>query len=142
MREIKFRGKSVENDTWVYGSLVIHPEDNTHWVYTHVKENEWIITRVNCETIGMKLENYLGSSFGEFRAQEIYVGDIIEDFINKKRYLVCWDNGFWFRDLTNDNRDWLIHDELDEQLSDSCSYVVGNEFDDKQLLEGESIENQ
>lgn len=142
MCEVKFRGKSVENDSWVYGSLVIHPEDNSHWIYTHVEENEWIITEVNSETVGLKSENSLGGRIDEIRAQEIFEGDIIEDFINKKRYLVCWDNGFWFRDLTDDSRDWLIHDELDECLSSVCSIVVGNKFDDKHLLEGDSIANQ
>lgn len=119
-RTIKFRGKSVLNDEWIYGDLV------------HRIDSPKTISPVQINGIGVK-EETVGQFTGLFdkNGKEIYEGDILNN--GQRNYLVCWNSerGAWClknKYLTYTTPLGFLSIEL---------FVVGNIYDNSDLIKKE-----
>jgi hypothetical protein len=131
-REIKFRGKRLDNKEWVYG-FYIHYQ-GWHYIVTPEYFNEgcsdcgspfavWHL--VDIETVGQ----YTGLK--DKNGKEIYEGDIFHLGDINIKYIVEWiDTGFMGRQNGNTSSVGL------EYWQDKIE-VVGNIYENKELLEVE-----
>lgn len=128
MREIKFRGKSVETDEWVYGSLV--QEDGKAWIVGGISiedaggvfdfyATEWY--EVIQETVGQ----YTGLK--DMDREEIFEGAIGWDERGEVHGKVVFDEGGFLFEWEN------MSDDLFECCGDIL--IVGNIYDNPELLE-------
>ena len=130
MREIKFRGQRVDNKEWIYGSLVITP--NEHYaivIYSKLGEHMHpIFYEVLPETVGQ----FIGLK--DKNEKEIYRGDIcsMSKKIDMKIIVDYKDAGFGWSDKYN-NLAFRGHGYLTEILK--AIEVIGNKFDNPEILE-------
>lgn len=160
MREIKFRGKRIDNGEWVYGTVVNSVNDKCYMVHGATEDAvnsnnkvDFYFSEVNPDTIGQ----YTGLKTKE--GKEVWEGDIlkIKEYDNLGMLTFTGDElkVFSFQDLTgNLRREWkgeikhgnasfFIGDMwLDGLFGDMrCSSpiyefeVIGNIHDNPELLE-------
>ena len=126
MREILFRGKRVDNGEWVYGYFV-----KMLWEYSIIPlEDENTVYPVVLETVGQ----YTGLT--DKNGKKIFEGDIIG--VNREfggliypphKIRVYWENdGTGFFPFT------VYRDDGREFVTPDCCKVVGNIFDNSELL--------
>jgi uncharacterized phage protein (TIGR01671 family) len=133
-RLIKFRGKSVLNDEWIYGDLV------------HRIDSPKTISPIQINGIGVK-EETVGQFSGLFdkNGKEIYEGDIVEwlFFSYEREYYLkgCieWhQGGFIFNVTENDSENagfYAISDLNTDTESDVK--ILGNIYDNPDLIKEE-----
>jgi uncharacterized phage protein (TIGR01671 family) len=143
MREIKFRGKRVDNGEWVYGDL-IHRYSN--WIYIAPIPSTIEITpiEIDPETVGQ----YTGLK--DKNGKEIYEGDIVEIKVVSVRKEDKWDGETgeylgWeyvevpFKDIKivewlGDGFNLFYGNWIEDEFE-----VIGNIFDNPELLKGEKL---
>lgn len=141
MREIKFRGKRLDNGEWVYG-FVLFKQDKSEAVIAKLTDTESVCENVDPATVGQC------TGVLDYEGRAVYDGDIIEsitasEFKAKEnipwewedgeyainRYVVMWNeyyNDFGFTFLGAEaNLHWL-----------NLKYfrVIGNIHDNPELL--------
>jgi len=131
MREIKFRGKRIDNEEWVYGFLIKTKENNIFILVTPVFELPF--TTHNGEAgvaIGSKYFQVDPKTVGQLLAvmngQEIYEGDIVKaDYgLGHPPQKVDMETFYWYYG--------------EGMISESSIKVIGNIYDNPDLLEGQS----
>ena len=151
MREILFRGKSVNNGEWVYGSLVIttlEPVDDAPIKHYHIED-----MTIGCfpnefqsglsETID---PNTVGQFTGLYNAanQKIWEGDIVR-FGNANFVVQREDEtpgGYWASTAYIMKEigvcDYMSFvDTIDDYYNEICVEIIGNIHDNPELLEVE-----
>lgn len=144
-REIKFRGKRIDNGEWIYGLLLYF-------------EDEYGIQ----PSYGCKIHEVVPETIGQFTGlidmgKEIYEGDIAvyqlsnkginEDFKylstkqlyelfpdNFRMHVVCWDNVEYAFALDYRGRTWYNESGDRCTMNGMRSEVIGNVHDNPELL--------
>lgn len=129
MREIKFRGKRIDNGEWVYGSLLISKEKGSleplHYYICPLESNGTF--RVAPGTIGqytgLKDKNETEICEGDILLCKCNIfGDIFSKVVSNKGCYMVLEPGYEFELLLN---------EVNED-----SVIAGNVFENPELLEG------
>lgn len=149
MRQIKFRGKRLDNGEWVYGDLLhiaggclIYFGSNTDTAEPDIESNSPVAVELFNEEVAVVAPDTVGQFAGptDKNGRKIYEGDIITV---KGRYprVVLWDKMMWALMLTEYYHDkvfWVMnlqHPGVDwwEEYSDEIE-VIGNIHDNPELL--------
>lgn len=130
MREIEFRGKRMSGHGWVYGDIC-HHDENISYIGQHPANGDMLVYDLIVETISQ----YTG--FRDIYKNKIYEGDILslDGFWSVR---VEYENGsFMIRDLDKVRYNNLICNSHIGHFNISEWKIVGNIYDNPELLEGE-----
>lgn len=136
-REIKFRGKRVDNGEWVYGDLIqSYCEDKAYIDNNHCFDIKHILVNppieVDKETVG-QFTGLIDNS-----GKEVYEGDIVDNTKNKRRGYIA----FSLSELCY----VIVYKYIDVQLNTKAYFgvsidllIVGNFHDHHKLLEYKEV---
>lgn len=138
MREILFRGKSIDDDTWaadvgdwVYGGYV--PPANKH-LNKYFIGNMGICTKVNPETIGQ----FTGLT--DKNGKKIFEGDILKPHTCRGTRIYTVD---WCSDCAMFVLPCITNEKWETDFVEYCSEdfeIIGNVHDNPELMKGEENE--
>lgn len=129
MREIKFRGKRVDNGKWVYGYFAIDTDTKSNYIIERIYWNceecsdQTLYYEVDPETIGQ----YTGLK--DKNDKELYEGDAIKD-PDGNVLEVVWNKGAASFELQNNISHFLFVQRYIDMFE-----VIGNIHDNPDLLE-------
>jgi uncharacterized phage protein (TIGR01671 family) len=139
MHKIKFRGKRLDNDQFIYGSLIVDGVSGKHYIALSVDESERIgeegcLKIVSCEVDPETVGQYIGLKSNDV---DIYVGSIIDQTNNRFVVENCpggYDLGVYYKNRLCCGRQGTYTISALDTSSVYCQ-VVGNVHDNPELLE-------
>lgn len=126
-REIKFRGKRIDNGEWVYGDLLQPTEICDIYEIANCKSIDGTRYEVIPETIGQ----YTG--LHDKNEKEIYEGDILKSIKWNDIYLVKYIGTAFYLCRKGNNG----FNKITTWNNTEKSEVIGNIYDNPELLGGE-----
>lgn len=144
MREIKFRGKRLDNGEWVYGNYVAHrtnvgADELRHLIICNEKMSDQ--HSVDPKTLG----EYTGLNGKNGKGEELYAGDILKgdsslgafenDYPRRNIGVIVWDDqkAVWCLEW-QDGRGFKMRPLLHEMIS-RYNRKIGNVDENPDLLE-------
>lgn len=142
MRQIKFRGKRIDNNEWVYGSLTqseAHNKNGEPFMVSYIAPSIPVASEGGFELV--KMDRVKPATVGQFtglhdkNGKEVYEGDIVRLRVSDNRYKR--NPRYTTKTIRYDNR--LARFEADGiywiNLSSDRIEVIGNVFDSPKLIE-------
>lgn len=131
MRDIKYRGKRVDNKEWAYG-YYIATKDGHYICYKNQYNDDLFLSPENIfvqvipETVGQ----YIGLKDKDDKGKEMFEGDIFKDWQGQLS-IVVWKCFRWAFETINEPS-FKYRDSFH-----NIGEVIGNKFDNVELLEGD-----
>ena len=132
MRTIKFRGKSIDSNEWLYGDLVRSSDMERCAILVNDRE-----LYDECEVNTCSIGQFTG--LYDSNGKEIYEGDILCWDVNNLLYVVTFESGMFYASIKECNEGMIggfpLH-RLTEYDYGKCE-IVGNIHDNPELLKEE-----
>lgn len=128
MREIKFRGKRLDNGEWVYG-FALFKHDKSEAVIVGFTATELLCESVDPATVGLFTELH------DKHGKEIYEGDIVTIVGVIKGY-VRYNVRYWRYEIATVDEP-LENERIPSGIPEECWAVIGNIHDNPELLKTE-----
>jgi len=137
MREIKFRGKRIDNGKWIYGSLIIEEDTIADALKYFIKPFIFLKGKLIVpETVGQ----YTGCK--DKNGKEIYEGDIVlidggDSFLGiKQQYVVRYDsiNASYCFETNNGDKIYLTNFGNPDFFIKNKVEVIGNIYENPELI--------
>jgi len=145
MRKIKFRGKNINTQEWIYGGTLLNLDDgkNLYMPAIHTKANadeddngniirieDCVIYKIDPETVGLFIGIY------DKNGKEVYEGDVVR----------CWGgeccHGIFESDMILEITDITDLDTMAWLSNADNVDVIGNIYDNPELLPKKSMPDE
>jgi uncharacterized phage protein (TIGR01671 family) len=155
MREIKFRGKMVNAEKWLYGNLQVPCKEGVPY---YMLDEDKYQRQVDVKTIGqytglkdkngkeiyegdiLRVEEFKNESDSMEKSEEFYEAFDLEDMKGEKRreYItpVCWEDGAFVISARQENDTFLcvLYGDMRRSFPIFVFEVIGNIHDNPELL--------
>lgn len=132
MRDIKFRGKELDTDRWIYGDLLQPTTLCAIYEISDYNSVDGSRYDIDPETIGQ----YTG--LRDANGVEIYEGDIVQDYFHEKKAKIIYMKSAFWLDYISDFRQYRTNHSRYQLISDYATKtvfeVIGNIYDNPELL--------
>jgi len=137
-RQIKFRGKRIDNGEWVYGyiTLLKYRNETQWWIVEHIRRGGIYGLQIDPDTVGQF------TGLCDKNGNEIYEGDIIQGEY-KYRHLIRYSNDeacftATLVEYVGDTvaEKWNTGRVYQDWINEFEKVVIGNIFENKELMEG------
>lgn len=129
MREIKFRGKRLDNGEWVYGYAAKFAHGTVPVILEDSEENGIDSRKVISDTVGQFTGRH------DTNGNEIYEGDIVVIGGVIKGY-VRYNARYWRYEIAAEDEP-LENERIPSGRPEECWMVIGNIHDNPELLKTE-----